>query len=521
VREQGRAGGELMAGTLLAAEGISKSFPGVKALTDVSFDVRAGEAHVLLGENGAGKSTLIKAFAGVHLPDAGVIRLDGRPVVLSTPRAATDAGIVTVFQELNLVPGLTVAENVFLGRELRTAGFTRRRAMQRRTAELAGEIGIALDPATPGSRLGVAQAQMTVILRALAAEQLKVLIMDEPTAVLSRHEIAQLFAVVHRLKSRGIGIVYISHRLEEIAQIGDRVTVLRDGRWVRTDPVGSVDTETLVESMVGRPVNQVFPPRNAAVGEVALSLDGLTAAPRVRRVSLDVRRGEVLGLFGLVGAGRTETLRALCGADPLDAGRVVVGGKVARVASPRHAMGLGIGLAPEDRRNQGIVPDMSVAENIALSSVKQLRSNRFLRPRRIAALGEEYQRSMRIATATLHSRIATLSGGNQQKCVLARLIAANCDVLLLDEPTRGIDVGARSEIYGLINRLVERGKAVIVASSDLHEVMGISDRVLVFRRGVVSAEFDRASISEQAIMRAAVPDRLEEDMLPDGEKQVA
>jgi ribose transport system ATP-binding protein len=503
-----------MEAVLLAAQGISKRFPGVNALTDVSLDVQRGEAHVLLGENGAGKSTLIKTFSGVHIPDAGEIRLEGRTLALASPRDASDAGIVTVFQELNIVPGLTVAENVFLGRELRGARFLRRRAMERRTAELAHEIGIALDPGTLGARLGVAQAQMTVILRALAAEQLKVLIMDEPTAVLSRHEIEQLFAVVRRLKSRGVGIIYISHRLEEIAQIGDRVTVLRDGHWVRTDSVDDVDTEALVESMVGRPVGHVFPGREANLGEVALSLDRLAVAPRVRRVSLDVRRGEVLGLFGLVGAGRTETLRALFGADPMNDGRLVIGGRTVLVASPREAMARGLGLAPEDRRNQGIVPDMTVAENIALSSLERLRSKAVLRPARVTALGEEYKRSMRIATSSLETRIATLSGGNQQKCVLARLIAADCDVLLLDEPTRGIDVGARSEIYALINGLVERGKAVIVASSDLHEIMGVSDRVLVFRRGVVNGEFTRATISEQAVMRAAVPDRLEEDMLP-------
>jgi ribose transport system ATP-binding protein len=503
-----------MGAPLLSAHGVTKRFPGVMALTDVSFDLRAGEAHVLLGENGAGKSTLIKAFSGVHVPDEGELRLEGEAIGLASPRDAADAGIVTVFQELNLVPGLTVAENVFLGRETRSGGFLRRAAMRRRTAELAREMGIDLDPDVRVDRLGVAQAQMTVILRAMAAERLKVLIMDEPTAVLSRHEIEQLFTVVHRLKARGVGIIYISHRLEEIARIGDRVTVLRDGGWVRTDVVGEVETDALVESMVGRPLGQVFPPRHADIGEVAVSLTGLTAEPRVRGISLAVRHGEVLGLFGLMGAGRTETLRALFGADPIQAGEIVVGGRRVLAASPREAMAMGLGLAPEDRRSQGIVPDMSIADNIALSSLGRSRVGPFLRPGKVRAVGTTYRDSMRIASPGVRTAVRTLSGGNQQKCVLARLMAADCDVLLLDEPTRGIDVGARSEIYALINGLVEEGKAVIVASSDLPEILGIADRVLVFRRGVVSAELARDEATEQAVMRAAVPDRLDEDVRP-------
>jgi ribose transport system ATP-binding protein len=503
-----------MSAPLLSAHTITKRFPGVNALTDVSFDVRAGEAHVLLGENGAGKSTLIKTFSGVHPPDGGEVRMNGERVAITSTREAAHHGIVTVFQELNLVPGLTVSENIFLGRELRRGGMLQRRAMRRRTADLAADLGIALDADTRVDRLGVAQAQMTVILRALASERLEVLIMDEPTAVLSRHEIEQLFRVIERLKQRGVALIYISHRLEEIDRIGDRVTVLRDGRWVRTDTVGEVTTDTLVESMVGRPLGQVFPPRNAEIGEVALSLSALKLAPRVRDISLDVRRGEVLGLFGLMGAGRTETLRSLFGAEITGEGTVTVEGRTVRVASPREAMALGMGLAPEDRRNQAIVPDMSVAENITLSSLSDAGPGPFVRGAKVRAVADQYRSSMRIASTGLHTSIKTLSGGNQQKCVLARLMAADCDILLLDEPTRGIDVGARSEIYALINALVERGKAVIVASSDLPEVLGISDRILVVRRGVVSAQLGGASATEQAVMRAAVPDRLDEDIEP-------
>jgi ribose transport system ATP-binding protein len=495
---------------LLEARGLSKAFPGVQALDGVDFDLREGEVHVLLGENGAGKSTLVKHLAGVYHPDEGGLMMRGEPVRWSGPDDALAAGIVTVYQEFNLAPYMTVAQNVFLGQEPMSGLFLNRRERSRRTVELMRQLEIELDPDARVEHLGVAQRQMVEIVRALASRELKVLILDEPTAAISRHEIDVLFGVLRRLRERGVGMVYISHRLEEIEQIGDRVTVFRDGQKIATHAVGEIGTDRIIELMVGRPMTQLFPDREGDRGtEALLEVRDLTlASGRARDVSFDVRRGEIVGLFGLVGAGRSETVRALFGDEPIAAGTVSVDGRVVHLRSPKAAVRLGFGLAPEERKEEGIVPFMSVAENISISSLHKVSRGPFLSHSNMGRLAQQYVEALHIATPGVGTPIRSLSGGNQQKCIIARLLAAESEILLLDEPTRGIDVGAKAAVYDLINDLAASGKAVLLVSSDLVEVMGMCDRVIVFRKGRVAAEFARGEMSEQAIMRAAVPESL-------------
>jgi ribose transport system ATP-binding protein len=497
---------------VLAAEGLRKAFPGVQALDGVDFDVRPGEVHVLVGENGAGKSTLVRILSGIYHPDAGRVRLDGEPVHFKAPHEALDAGVATVHQEFNLCTYRTVAENVFLGREQRRLGFLDRRRRARETTELMGQLDINVDPNARIKDLGIAERQLVEILKALAIGRFRLVIMDEPTAALSRHEIEALFRVIGRLRDRGVGVIYISHRLEEIEQIGDRVTVLRDGSRITTSPVGELSTDEVIEHMVGRPMEQLFPERETTPGDPVLQVTDLTLrSGRAREISFAVHRGEVLGLFGLIGAGRTETIKALLGVEERTAGTITVLGDAQRIASPRRALELGLGIAPEDRKRDGIFAHLSVAQNISIASLHTLSRGPFVTPKAMQDAASRYVDSMRIATPNTAVAIEKLSGGNQQKCIVARLLAADTEVLLLDEPTRGIDVGARQAVYELINDLAARGKAIVMISSDLPEVVGMCDRVLVFRKGVVSAEFQRPHLSEQAIMHAAVPLSLEAD----------
>jgi ribose transport system ATP-binding protein len=495
---------------LIEARDLWKAFPGVQALKSVDFDLRHGEVHVLVGENGAGKSTLVKIFSGVYNPDRGSVFLREEPVVQQTPRDALQAGIATVYQEFNLAPEMTVAQNVFLGQEPTRRGLVDRRALRRRTRQLMEQLDVQFDPDALVRDLGVAQQQIVEILKALAIERFSVLIMDEPTAALSRHEIDVLFGVIDRLRRRGVGVIYISHRLEEIARIGDRVTVFRDGEHVATRGVHEFTHEEIIERMIGRPVTQIFPERRSEPGEALLGVHGLTLkSGRARDVSFTLRRGEVLGLFGLIGAGRTEAVRGVFGLDAVDRGVVEVSGRRVTIRSPKRAVQLGLGLAPEDRKAEGILPFMSVADNINIASLDKVSVGPFTSRSKIQKVASRLAQTLRIAMPSTRTEIRFLSGGNQQKCILARLLAAESDILLLDEPTRGIDVGARAGIYELINELAAQGKAVLMISSDLVEIMGMSDLVVVFREGRIAASFKRALISEAAIMRAAVPERLE------------
>ncbi|MFE8966113.1 sugar ABC transporter ATP-binding protein [Streptomyces albogriseolus] len=487
---------------LLRIEGIRKTFPGVVALDGVDFDLRRGEVHVLLGENGAGKSTLIKMLSGAYTPDAGRITVGGEEVRISGAQDSEKLGIATIYQEFTLVPDLTVAENIFLGRQPRRFGMIDRKRMDADAEVLLKRVGVDVSPRARVRELGIARLQMVEIAKALSLDA-RVLIMDEPTAVLTSEEVEKLFAIVRRLREDGVGIVFITHHLEEIAALGDRVTVIRDGRSVGQVPASTPEDE-LVRLMVGRSIDQQYPRERADAGEALLKVEGLTRNGVFHGVSFDVRAGEVVGVAGLVGAGRTEVARAVFGADPYDAGTVHVGGVRLRGHDVNSALEAGVGLVPEDRKGQGLVLDASVEENLGLVTLRS--SSRA----GLVDLKGQHEAAARIAgqlgvrMAGLGQHVRTLSGGNQQKVVIGKWLLANTKVLILDEPTRGIDVGAKVEIYQLINELTAAGAAVLMISSDLPEVLGMSDRVLVMAQGRLAGELDAADATQDAVMALAV-----------------
>ncbi len=492
---------------LLAMRGIWKSFPGVRALRGVDLEVRAGEVLALLGENGAGKSTLIKVLAGAHLPDEGVILVNGRPAHIRNPIDARRAGVAVIYQELNLVPALTVRENVFLGREATRFGFLRSQSEARQTRVLIERVGSEIDPETPCRRLTVAQQQLVEICKALSQEA-RVIVMDEPSAALSLTEVRRLFTVIKDLKARGLGVVYISHRLDEIFEVADRVTVLRDGEHVATLGLGDTSREKLIELMVGRRIDQEFPRRSSVVGEVRLAVRGLSREPAVRDVSFSLRRGEVVGLTGLVGAGRTEMARLIFGADSLDAGTIELDGKPLSIRNPRDAIRAGIGLLTEDRKGQGLVLGQSVRENFGLPNLDRFSRKGGVRRGLERAAFLHHVKTLGIKVPHTEQLARNLSGGNQQKVVLAKWLERNCDVIIFDEPTRGIDVGAKYEVYLLINQLAASGKAILMISSELPEVLGMSDRVLVMRGGRIAGEITEvAKATQEQIMAMSVDSR--------------
>ncbi|MBL0778137.1 MULTISPECIES: sugar ABC transporter ATP-binding protein [Streptomyces] len=487
---------------LLRIENIRKTFPGVVALDSVDFDLRRGEVHVLLGENGAGKSTLIKMLSGAYRPDSGTLYAEGREVRIQSAQDAERLGIATIYQEFNLVPDLTVAENIFLGRQPRRFGLIDRKKMEADAEELLARVGVQVSPRARVRDLGIARLQMVEIAKALSLDA-RVLIMDEPTAVLTSEEVEKLFVIVRQLRADGVGIVFITHHLEEIAALGDRVTVLRDGRSVEQVPASTPEDE-LVRLMVGRSIDQQYPREHPEQGEPLLTVRGLTRDGVFQDVGFEVRAGEIVGLAGLVGAGRTEVARAVFGADPYDRGSVEVLGR----ELPRHdvnaAMTAGLGLVPEDRKGQGLVLDASVQENLGLVTLKAASRGGLvdLKGQRTAAARIAEQLGVRMAGLGQHVR--TLSGGNQQKVVIGKWLLADTKVLILDEPTRGIDVGAKVEIYQLMNELTASGHAVLMISSDLPEVLGMSDRVLVMAQGRVAGELAGDAATQDAVMALAV-----------------
>lgn len=487
---------------LLRIEGIRKTFPGVVALDFVDFDLRRGEVHVLLGENGAGKSTLIKMLSGAYRPDSGRILAQGREVRINGAQDAERLGIATIYQEFNLVPDLTVAENIFLGRQPRRFGMIDRRRMEADAQVLLDRVGVRVSPRARVRDLGIARLQMVEIAKALSLDA-RVLIMDEPTAVLTSEEVDKLFRIVRQLREDGVGIVFITHHLEEIAALGDRVTVLRDGRSVDQVPASTPEDE-LVRLMVGRSIEQQYPRERPKAGEPLLSVRGLTRAGVFHDISFEVRAGEVVGLAGLVGAGRTEVARAVFGADPYDSGSVGVLGRTLPAHDVGAAMGAGIGLVPEDRKGQGLVLDASVQENLGLVTLRSASRGGLvdLKGQRTAAARIAGQLGVRMAGLGQHVR--TLSGGNQQKVVIGKWLLADTRVLILDEPTRGIDVGAKVEIYQLVNELTASGHAVLMISSDLPEVLGMSDRVLVMAQGRIAGELAAEEATQDAVMALAV-----------------
>jgi ribose transport system ATP-binding protein len=483
--------------------GIRKVFPGVVALDHVDFELRAGEVHVLLGENGAGKSTLMKILSGAYRRDAGDVFLDGRAATIASPRDAQALGIATIYQELSLVPQLTVAENILLGHEPSRAGVIDRRALGEAARRSLEEVGLSIDPDRRVDRLGVAEQQMVEVAKALF-RRARVLVMDEPTSALTAREIDRLFAVIRRVTAGGVGVVYISHRMRELAEIGTRVTVLRDGRGVGTFSLPEVSFDTLIRLMANREVRDHFPRRRSAPGEELLRLEHVSGASGVDDVSLTVRRGEIVGLAGLLGAGRTELARIIFGADPAVRGHVIVGGRHVTPGSPRRAIAAGIGFLPEDRKHQGLVLTLSVSENISLPNLPRWSRLGIVSAGRERRAAERWVADLRIKTPHVAERVVRLSGGTQQKVVLARWLAADARLLVMDEPTRGVDVGAKIEIYELMNRLTDAGAGILMISSELPEVVGMSDRIYVMRRGRIEATFERANATEERVLQAAL-----------------
>ncbi|MFM9693556.1 sugar ABC transporter ATP-binding protein [Streptomyces europaeiscabiei] len=489
---------------LLRIEGIRKTFPGVVALDGVDFDLRRGEVHVLLGENGAGKSTLIKMLSGAYTPDAGRILAGGEEVRIHGAQDSERLGIATIYQEFNLVPDLTVAENIFLGRQPRRFGMIDRKRMEAEAAELLERVGVNVSPRARVRELGIARLQMVEIAKALSLNA-RVLIMDEPTAVLTTEEVEKLFSIVRLLREDGVGVVFITHHLEEIAALGDRVTVIRDGKSVGQVPAGTPQDE-LVRLMVGRSIEQQYPRQQGETdaGEALLVVEGLTRDGVFHDVSFEVRAGEVVGIAGLVGAGRTEVVRAVFGADPYDKGAVKVDGSRVPKDDVNAAMTAGIGLVPEDRKGQGLVLDASVEENLGLVTLRGTTKGGFVDLKGQRENAARVAERLGVRMAGLHQHVRTLSGGNQQKVVIGKWLLADTRVLILDEPTRGIDVGAKVEIYELINELTAAGAAVLMISSDLPEVLGMSDRVLVMAQGRITGELAAAEATQDAVMALAV-----------------
>ncbi|WP_418276340.1 sugar ABC transporter ATP-binding protein [Isoptericola jiangsuensis] len=488
---------------LLQMQGIVKHFPGAKALDGVDLDVLPGEVHCLLGQNGAGKSTLIKVLAGAHQPTAGTILLDGQQIQFPHPDAALEHGVATMYQELDVVDGLTVAENIYLGHELDRVGFTRRRDVACRTREVMERLGHPeIAPHREVATLSAAGKQVVSMARALSREA-RVIVMDEPSAVLDSGEVDNLFRVVEELTAQGIAIIYISHRLDEIRRIGDRITVLKDGVTVgRNLPVASTPTKELIRLMTGKNVEYSFPVRPGVAEDAPtrLVVDGLGLSGTFEDVSLTVRAGEIVGLAGLVGSGRSEILETIYGARRATAGTVSLDGTDLRHGSVSRAVGAGIGLAPEERKSQGLVLDEPVYRNITLSTFARMARGGWLDERAERAAAAEQAAALDLRPLDVDRAIRTLSGGNQQKAMLARWLVHGCEVLLLDEPTRGVDVGARSEIYALVRRLADAGTAVLVVSSEIPEVLGLADRVLVISEGRVVHTGPTESIDEHQVL---------------------
>jgi ribose transport system ATP-binding protein len=487
---------------LLELSGIGKSFPGVKALDDVRFDLKAGEVHALLGENGAGKSTLMKIIAGIYARDCGSYRLDGVDIDELTPKKAQELGIAIIHQELNMCTDLTVAENMFLGREANTRGVVRQREMDEAAREILQRLKIDIDPRTVVKKLPVSKQQMVEIAKALSTNA-RILIMDEPTSALTDREIAELFRIVRDLRSQSCGIVYISHRLEELKEITDRVSIFRDGRYVATRNFAETTLDEIIAMMVGREIKEKFPHLTVERGAKVLEVRGLNAG-MVRDVSFDLYAGEIIGLSGLMGAGRTELVRAIFGADPIESGTITLDGQVINVRHPLDAIEHGIVLGPEDRKKQGLCTELSIRENVGLANLDHI-CNRWgvVRSAREKDLTRRAIADLRIKTPSGEQTAKNLSGGNQQKVVLGKWLVRDARLVIFDEPTRGIDVASKVEIYAIMNDLKARGIGVLFVSSEMPEVMGMSDRILVMCNGRITGNLVSKQTTQDEILRCA------------------
>ena len=491
---------------VLEVRNLSKAFPGVQALDNVGLDVRSGEIHAVTGENGAGKSTLMRILAGLERPDSGEIRLRGRPCRLRSAHDAMAAGIAMIHQELMPFPNMSVAENILMGRDpnARVLRWVNRRRQLDDAARLLGLLGMALSPAAPMRSLSVSEMQMVEIARAVASHA-QIIIMDEPTSAISSREADALFALMRDLQKRGVALIYISHKLEEIFRMAGRVTVLRDGRHICTEETARLDRPSLIARMVGREMDSPWVKSPVPLGGEAMAVRGLTRAGKFRDISFTARRGEILGLAGLMGAGRTDVLNAIYGLAPADSGEISVFGRKVRVDRPKDAIRCGIGLVSEDRKGFGLVPGMSVKANLTLSNLRRCCRAGFIRPQLESRLADERIRAFGIRPANRNQVANLLSGGNQQKVVIAKALFTDPKILLLDEPTRGIDIAAKMEVYAIISRLAAEGRTIVLASSELPEILALSDRILVMREGVLAAELDPGKSSQEEILRCAMP----------------
>ncbi|WP_281256508.1 MULTISPECIES: sugar ABC transporter ATP-binding protein [Cohnella] len=493
-----------MGDAVLKMTGISKAFFGVKALNRVSLEVRRGEVHALMGENGAGKSTLMKILTGLVKPDEGEIVFDGHPVKIDSPQTALGLGIAMIHQELNPIPEMTVAENIFLGREpVRGGIFLNRKELYRQTRELLDEFDFPLEPGQSVGRLSVAEKQMLEIIKAVSYRA-KLIIMDEPTSALSESEVKTLFRTMDNLKQKGVPIVYISHRMEEIFSKTDRVTVLRDGEYVGSEDIANLDADRLISMMVGRPLDAIYPKEAATRGDVVLEAVGLRRHSAFEDISFQVRAGEILGIAGLMGAGRSEVMRAMFGIDRLDGGEVRLEGKPVAIKHPTDAIRQGLAMVTEDRKELGLVLCRSIRENMTLASMPISGGSPFLSAKNEVRNVEEMTGKIRIKMRDIDQDVQNLSGGNQQKVVIAKWLMTRPKVLILDEPTRGIDVGAKAEIYKLMSSLAKEGLAIIMVSSELPEVIGMSDRILVMGQGRIKGEFQGGQATQEQILACAI-----------------
>lgn len=491
-----------MAEFVLEMNHIAKSFPGVKVLDDVTLRIRPGEVHALMGENGAGKSTLMKILMGIYTADAGELVFDGQPFTVRNPRDAMDRGIAMIHQELNPILDMQVYENIYIGREKKRGMLVDQKTMQKETAALLQKLGIDISATAYMRDLSVAQCQLIEIVKAISIEA-KVIVMDEPTSAITDREVDTLFTQIRRLRSEGVAIIYISHKMDEIFKICDTITVLRDGKFIGTDAAAHMTSEQLIRMMVGRDITEVFPKADAQIGETLLEVRGLSMGSRVRNVSFTLRRGEVLGIAGLVGAGRSELVETIFGMRRKSAGDILIGGKPVKLDTPAHAIAHKLALITEDRKFTGLNLDGSVAENITLVELKRLFPSGLIDHAKEKSIANRYIEELSIKTPGPEQLVANLSGGNQQKVVIAKWLVTEPDIIILDEPTRGIDVGAKRDIYLLIGEMVQAGKAVIVISSEIPEVMGLADRIIVMAEGRLTGEVERSAFSQERIMTYA------------------
>jgi ribose transport system ATP-binding protein len=483
---------------------IIKSFPGVLALNDVNFDLDPGEVHALVGENGAGKSTLMKILSGAYQPDSGLIQINGKEIRIKNPHAAHEAGISIIYQEFNLIRHLSVAENIFLGQEpLGFAGFLDRKKILHETNQILQELGLTIHADALISQLSIAEQQMVEVAKALLYQS-KILIMDEPTSALSSSEIETLFHSIRQLRHKNVGIIYISHRLDELFQIADRLTVLRDGNYIGTYKINEINKQKLIKMMANRDLKEYYPRKRPQPGSIVLEVSALNISGKLRDINFHLNRGEILGMAGLVGAGRTELARAIFGLNPIDSGTILINGHEIRIHSPQKAIRSGIGFLTEDRKQLGLVLKLSVKENISLPNLDKISRKGFVKWREEKELAIRFVNDLAIKTPSIQQKVNFLSGGNQQKVVLSKWIARHLDIIIFDEPTRGIDVASKVEIYQLMNRLTEQGVGIIMISSELPEILGMSDRILVMKDGQIVAEFDTSEVDQEAILTKAL-----------------